>query len=90
MMHRAAYKCPLCGSVLLYGDAKEIPYNELPTLLGMVINNQQFAGNPYLHKVPMHIPHRCPDGSAGLAAFAGFMRVSPTGRPQIGVREYRG
>ena len=68
----AAYKCPLCGALLQYGDAQSIPYDALPDLLGKVVRNQQFAGNPYLHKDPMQVPHKCPDGSAGLAYFAGF------------------
>ena len=50
----------------------EIPYDELPILLGNVIRNQKFAGNPYLYQAPMHIPHKCRDGSVGLAQFAGF------------------
>lgn len=70
--YRAAYKCPLCGSIFCTGDATEIPYDELPILLGKVIRNQKFAGNPYLYQAPMHIPHKCRDGSAGLAQFAGF------------------
>lgn len=66
------YKCPLCGTLLCYGEPEEIPYDKLPELLAKVIRNQQFAGNPYLYQAPMHIPHRCKDGSAGLATFAGF------------------
>ena len=37
------------------GEPREIPYNELPRLLGAVVRNQQFVGNPYLHQAPMHI-----------------------------------
>ena len=69
----AVYKCPLCGNILKYGESIEIPYDELPNLLGLVIRNQKFAGNPYLYQAPMHIPHKCRDGSAGLAQFAGFV-----------------
>lgn len=76
MMVHAAYKCPLCNRILLYGNANEVPYDKLPDLLGMVIKNQQFAGNPYLHQVPMYIPCKCPDGNAGLAAFAGFVQAN--------------
>lgn len=71
-----AYKCPLCGSLLQAGDPVEIPYDKLPEYLGVFIRNQQFAGNPYLHQVPMHIPCKCKDGSAGLAFFAGFRIAS--------------
>ena len=71
--YRAAYKCQLCGVILYTGEAIEIPYDELPNLLGRVVRNQKFAGNPYLYQAPMHIPHKCRDGSAGLAQFAGFV-----------------
>lgn len=72
--YRAVYKCPLCGRTLLYGEPREVPYEKLPDMLGMVIRNQQFAGNPYLYQAPMQIPCKCPDGSAGLAQFAGFRK----------------
>lgn len=68
------YKCALCGALIRYGNATEIPYEDLPQVLGDVIANQQFAGNPYLYQAPMHIPHRCQDGSGGLAYFAGFRK----------------
>lgn len=83
MKFRAAYKCPLCNRILLSGEANDIPYDKLPELLDMVIKNQLFAGNPYLHQAPMHIPCKCPDLNAGLAAFAGFMLVEDSGRPKI-------
>lgn len=45
-------------------------------LLGKVIQHQQLAANPFTrNNVPMHIPCKCPDGSAGLAQFAGFRCV---------------
>ena len=37
---------------------------------------QEVAANPFMrNNVPMHIPCKCPDGSAGLAQFAGFRCV---------------
>lgn len=75
MKYSAIYKCLLCGQFIRYGSPHEVPYNELPRLLGKVIKNQLFAGNPALHEAPMHIPHKCKDGSAGLAYFAGFLKV---------------
>lgn len=74
----AAYKCQLCGAVLQYGDAHEVPYNGLPDLLGKVIKNQQFVGNPYLHEAPMQLPHQCKDGSCGMAYFIGFKICNET------------
>jgi hypothetical protein len=41
---------------------------ELSIVLGKVIRNQKFAGNPYLYEAPMYLP----DGSCGLATFSGF------------------
>ncbi len=73
MKYWAVYKCSLCGQLLKLKESAEIPYSELPILLGKVIRNQQFAGNPYLHKVPMHIVCQCKNGNAGLAYFAGFV-----------------
>ena len=74
MKYHAVYKCPLCGKLLKLGDSVEIPYDELPNILGSIVKNQQFAGNPYLHKAPMYIPCKCDNGNAGLAQFAGFMK----------------
>ena len=73
MKYWFVYKCPLCGQLLKFKESVEIPYSELPNLLGKVVQNQQFAGNPYLHKVPMHIVCQCKNGNAGLASFAGFV-----------------
>ena len=74
MKYSAIYKCPLCGQLIRYGQPHEVPYDELPRLLGKVVQNQLFAGNPVLHEAPMHIPHKCKDGSAGLSYFAGFLK----------------
>lgn len=74
MKYSAVYKCQLCRQTIQYGEPQEIPYDELSKLLAKVIQNQLFAGNPYLHKAPMHIPHKCKDGNVGLAYFAGFVK----------------
>ena len=74
MKYWAVYKCPLCGKLLKLADSIEIPYDELPGLLGQIMKNQLFAGNPYLHKAPLYIPCKCENGNAGLAQFAGFIQ----------------
>lgn len=74
MKYWAVYKCPLCGKLLRIGDSVEIPYNELLSILGKVMQNQTFINNPYLYKSPMYIPCKCDNGNAGLAQFAGFMQ----------------
>ncbi len=68
----AVYKCTLCNRLMAYGDAKEIPYDVLPDLCGRVIRNQMFKNNPVLYQAPMCLPHKCADGSCGMAYFAGF------------------
>lgn len=68
----AAYKCPLCGALLQYGESQSVPTVELPKLLERAVKNQQLAGNPYAYMAPEHVAHFCPDGSVGLAHFAGF------------------
>lgn len=73
--YKAVYKCPLCGALISNGKIQDVNYNDLPKLLGKVIQNQEFAGNPYLYEAPMYIPCKCSNGDAGLAAFAGFMQV---------------
>lgn len=70
--YRAMYKCLLCGRMIAFGEPQEVPYDMLPELLGKVVQNQLFAGNPYLHKASMQIPHNCSNGAGGLAWFAGF------------------
>ena len=48
MKYLPVYKCALCGALLWYGNATEIPYEDLPKVLGDVIANQRFAGDAYL------------------------------------------
>ena len=69
--YHATYKCPLCGTLILYGEARPVPYDKLPELCAKVVKNQQFIGT-MLYQAPMHIPHKCADGSCGMAYFAGF------------------
>lgn len=73
MKYQPMYKCPLCNQLIVYGNAIDITYDKLPEVLAAFVRNQQFVGNPYLHKAPMHISHKCKNGGAGLASFAGFL-----------------
>jgi hypothetical protein len=74
--YAVVYKCQLCGTLIQHGEPQEIPYESLPEICGQVIRNQLFAGNPYLHKAQMQIPHKCKNGDCGMAYFAGFVRVN--------------
>ena len=69
------YKCPLCGKLSRLPNESDIPYDELPKVLGSIVRNQQFFGNPALYQAPMYIVCKCADGNAGLAHFAGFVKV---------------
>lgn len=73
MKYWAVYKCPLCGTLNKQGQSYEINKDDLPKILGKVVQNQQFAGNAYLYKVPMYAICKCSDGNVGLAQFAGFV-----------------
>ena len=75
MEYIAVYKCSMCDTLIQYGESREVAYDKLPNLCYQVIQNQLFAGNQYLHKVPMQIVHKCKDGSCGLAYFSGFKKV---------------
>ena len=75
MKYIAVYKCQLCGTLIQYGEPQEMPYEALPEICAQVINNQLFAGNPYLHTAHMQIPHKCKNGNCGMAYFAGFARA---------------
>lgn len=74
-MYLPVYECSLCGEFTHLGEPLDIPQNSLPEFLGKVVQNQLFAGNPYLHKVPMQIPHQCKNGDCGMAYFAGLKKV---------------
>lgn len=73
--YNVVYKCQLCGGLLLYGKAQDVPYEQLPELCRKVVFNQMFMSNPDLYRAPMQIPHRCSDGNCGMAYFAGFRKV---------------
>lgn len=68
------YRCQMCGAVMLHGNPTEVPYDKIPELIAQVVKNQRFIGTA-LYQAPMHIPHKCADGSGGLAAFAGFKKI---------------
>lgn len=73
MKYVAAYKCPLCNTVIKLTSAIEFEEDKLPALLASVVKNQQMIGTS-LHIAPMYIPHRCKEGNAGLAQFGGFIK----------------
>ena len=73
--YSAAYRCPLCQTLIVSEKSTDIPEHQLPELLGKFIRNQSFINNPYLYEAPMHTPHKCDNGDAGLAYFAGFKKV---------------
>ena len=74
MKYVAVYKCQICSTLIQYGEPKEIQYEVLPEICAKVVQNQLFAGNPYLYQAPMQISHKCNSGNCGMAYFAGFMQ----------------
>ena len=72
--YEVRYRCQMCGKEFRQGTQTEVPYAQLPMLLAQVVTNQQFIGTK-LFNAPQFIPHQCPDGSGGLAAFIGFKRI---------------
>ena len=72
--YAARYKCQLCGQLINYGNAVEMDYNQIPDVLSQVVKNQRFIGTS-LYQAPMHIPHKCSDGSGGLACFCGLKKI---------------
>lgn len=72
--YEVRYRCQLCGQEFRQGNQTEVPYEQIPKLLARVVTNQQFIGTK-LFNAPQFIPHQCPDGSGGLAAFIGFKRI---------------
>ena len=72
--YKAAYKCPLCGSLIKNSEAVEVPCDRIPEILADIVKNQQFLSSPYLYQAPMHLSHKCINGNIGLATFAGFVK----------------
>lgn len=66
------YKCQLCGQLLRYGNAADLEYDQMPEVVGKFIARQRFS-NTVLAPDPMYIPHKCRNGSCGIAMFAGIM-----------------
>lgn len=77
MKVKPAYRCMQCDKVFTHENSDfEIEYYKLPELLFKVVVNQNFMFNPALYKAPLYIPHKCKDGSCGLAIFAGFAKCN--------------
>lgn len=72
--YEVRYRCQMCGQEFRQGNPTEVPDDHIPRLLARVVTNQQFIGTP-LYQAPQYIPHKCPDGSGGLAAFIGFKKI---------------
>lgn len=68
------YRCQMCGQLLHHGNPTEVPPDQIPKLLARVVTNQHFIGTA-LHIAPQYLPHKCADGSGGLAAFVGFKKI---------------
>lgn len=76
MKYVPVYKCPLCNKVTIPPGVSpsEIPYDQLPVLMGKIVQRSQWSGSLASMKFPMEVICKCADGNAGLARFAGFVR----------------
>ena len=71
----ATYKCQMCGAVIKYGESADLEPQKIHQLVDRVVKmNQYFAENQSPQQAQMYLPHRCKDGSGGLALFVGFKR----------------
>lgn len=71
-----AYRCGLCGDLIVSDTPSDIPLKAAPSFCASVIRNQQMAGNPYLYQAPGQMVHHCADGhSCGIAQFAGVKYI---------------
>lgn len=68
------YRCQMCGQLLHDGNPTEVPYEKIPELLAQVVKNQRFIGTS-LYIAPQYLPHKCSDGSGGMATFIGFKKL---------------
>lgn len=76
MIVHPIYRCLLCNTSFTAGNPVDVAYEQIPDLLGKVIQNQMFMSNPALYQFPMHLPHKCQDHKGGgLAMFIGFKEV---------------
>ena len=72
----AIYQCPMCGKKFrIADDPSAIDPDQFPDLIAKIIRNQQFINNNALFKAPMHLPHKCETGDAGIAQLIGFRKV---------------
>lgn len=75
MKFTSIYRCLSCNALIAHGDTLEITPEQAVDYCAKMIQHQQLAGNPYLYKAPLQIPHRCKDGSVGMAYFAGMRAI---------------
>lgn len=68
----AMYKCQLCGKTYhhsyLAGTTEEVE----DLLAKTILHQEKFGFQPDIHKLPERLPHKCKDGSLGVAVFIGF------------------
>ena len=73
MGYNAMYRCQLCNKIFSVNNSDtHLTQQQAVELAAKAIQNQQFAGNPYLHQVPLYVVHNCNNRDAGIAYFAGF------------------
>lgn len=71
---RIVYRCAMCAETIEADTDVFIPGEQMKPFCETVTRNQRFVGNPFLHSAPMHLIHKCADGSCGVAYFAGIRK----------------
>ena len=76
MRYVPVYKCPLCDKITIPSNITpvELDYNQLPELMGKIVQRSQWSGSLASMKFPMEVICKCYDGNAGLARFAGLVK----------------
>lgn len=70
----AAYKCSLCGKIIRHGETRYIGKESLSKLCSDSLKKRMFRSESTVLKSPLTIVHKCSNGSAGVAYFAGYVK----------------
>lgn len=73
MKYRLTYVCPLCGCNCVYESQETDQETCLQWLAKRMRLNDLNADR--FNDYPMYVPHKCTDGSVGIARLSGFKKV---------------
>lgn len=70
----AAYKCSLCNKIIRHGETEYVSKEKLLKLCSGFFKKRIFKDESVILKSPLTIVHKCSNGSAGVAYFAGYVK----------------